>query len=79
MPRNRLTEQAIANIKDADYVELVKNNGVWNVHLCKEDECITLSNKLGHPVVYSSKENAKRSISGQNPDLTFKIKSQFSN
>mgnify|MGYP001110533704 FL=1 len=77
MPRNRLTDQAIANINAADSAQLQKATGGWNVHLSSSNGSVMLADKLGHPVIYSSKDAAKRALARHNDSIEVGIKPQL--
>ncbi|MCK9189492.1 hypothetical protein [Acidithiobacillus sp.] len=77
MPRNRLTDQAIANIKAANAAQLQKATGGWNVHLSSSKGAMMLADKFGRPAVYSSKDAAKRAIARHNDSIELGIKPQL--
>ena len=77
MSRNRLTDQTIANIKAAEQAQLVKVPLGWQVELSKETKSIPLADKVSRPVVYSSKEAARRALGRYNPALEISLKPEF--
>ena len=77
MPRNRLTDQAIANVMAADVAELQKAPGGWQVHLSSAKGSIALADKHQRPVTYSSKDAAKRALARHNPAIDVAIKPQI--
>ncbi|WP_019868033.1 hypothetical protein [Methylovulum miyakonense] len=79
MSRNRLTEQAIANIKAADKAKLEKIPGSgYKVTLVKDKSSIELTDKTQQrPVIFSSKDNAKRSLIRHNENIDISLKPQI--
>ncbi len=81
MPRNRLPDQAIADIGAAKSAELEKTSGVWNVRLFKGKlyRSVMLEDKFGVPIIYRSKADAKRTLIRHNKKLSknIRIKAQF--
>lgn len=77
MSRNRLTDQAIANVKAADSAQLKKVTGGWNVDLASRNGGLTLADKYGHPVIYPSKDAAKRALARHNDAIEVSIKPQL--
>ena len=81
MTRNRLTDLAIADIKDAKSAELVKTSGGWYVRLSKGKNYrpLMLDDKSGRSITYRSKTDAKRALIRHNKKLSknISIKAQF--
>jgi hypothetical protein len=77
MSRNRLTDQAIANVKAAENAELEKGFFGYQVHLRKGPTSVTLVDKTNRPVVYTSKDAAKRALGRHNCDLRISLKPQI--
>ena len=77
MLRNRLTDQAIANIGAAGKAELEKINGGYHVQLSSRKGEITLADKMSRPVTYPSKEAAKKALLRHNKDISISIKPQI--
>ena len=77
IPRVKLTELAIADVKKATTAKLVKSKGGYRVDVCNEHASERLLDKLGRAVIYSSKDNAKRTLNRHNPALKVEIKSRL--
>ncbi len=77
MTRNRLTEQAIANIKAAKEAKLEKNPCGWQVKLASETASVPLADKANRPVVYPSKEAAKRALGRHNDAIEISVKAMI--
>lgn len=75
--RNRLTDQAVANVGAAHTALLVKIDGGWQVELCNDNKCINLDNKLGESVVYPAKGAATRTLTRHNARIKVKVKPQL--
>jgi len=75
--RNRLTDQAIADIKAATSAQLEKVSFGWQVVLEKGGARIALEDKTDRPVVYTSKDAAKRSLERHNEDINISLKPRF--
>jgi hypothetical protein len=76
-PRNRLTDQAIANIGAAKSAQLTKAPGGWNVTLSSKKATVVLADKNGRPVLYKSKGAATRAIGRHNASLEPSIAPQL--
>lgn len=77
MQRNRLTDQAIANIKAAQAAQLEQVKGGWKVSLSSSKAEKVLADRLDRPVVYGSKDAARRAIVRHNESIEFSIKPQL--
>jgi hypothetical protein len=77
MHRNRLTDQAIANIRAANVAQLQKTSGGWQVHLSSSKGSVILSDKFDRPTIYESKDSAKRAIYRHNESIKLNIKPQI--
>lgn len=77
MHRNRLTDQAIANIRAADVAQLQKIAGGWQVHLSRSKGSVVLSDKFDRPTIYESKDSAKRAVYRHNDSIKISIKPQI--
>jgi trehalose-6-phosphatase len=78
MARNRLTEQAIANISAAKKAELERVNGVYHVQLSSsKGKEVKVIDKMSRPVAYSSKEAAKKALLRHNENITISLKPQI--
>ena len=77
MTRNRLTEQAIANISAAKKAELEKVNGGYHIQLTSKKGGVTITDKMSRPVTYTSKEAAKKALLRHNNDINISLKPQI--
>lgn len=78
MPRNRLTDQAIANIRAADSAHLKRvPGGGWNIDLSSSKGSAALVDKHDRPVVYPSKDSAKRALGRHNGEISISVKPQL--
>lgn len=73
--RNRLTEQAIADIRIADEITLSKGKGGYRVNAHKGDNATRIYDKNGCSVIYKSKDAAKRAIKRHNETAEIRLKS----
>jgi hypothetical protein len=77
MNRNRLTEQAIANISAAKKAELERVHGGYHIQLSSKKGEITITDKMSRPVTYTSKEAAKKALLRHNEDINILLKPQI--
>ena len=77
MSRNRLTDQAITNVKAVNRAQLEKVSGGYRVHLIKEQTSILLNDRMDRPVVYPSKDSAKRALGRHNDEINISLKPQI--
>lgn len=75
--KNRLTDQAIANVKAATRAQLEEVASGWQVCLASEAASIRLADKHNRPVIYTSKDAAKRSLARHNEAIHISFKPQI--
>jgi hypothetical protein len=68
--RNRLTLQAIADLQSATDATLHRDRGGYRVEVANEHGKTFLLDRVNNPVVYSSRDAAKRAIERHNPSIT---------
>lgn len=78
MDRIRLTEQAVVNIRAARTANLVKNKSGYIVQVSnKKGDSIFVLDKFDRPVIYGSKDAAKKAIKRHNPNADVFLKAQI--
>ena len=77
MPRNRLTAQAIADVKAATTASLIRSKGGYRVDLCNGRNCVRMLDKISRAVVFPSQDAAKRTLQRHNEDIQISLKSRL--
>lgn len=67
--RNRLTLQAIADLQSATSATLHRDRGGYRVEVANEHGSTYLLDRVNNPVVYTSRDAAKRAIERHNPEI----------
>ena len=77
MTRNRLTDQAIANIGAANKANLERVPNGYHIELSSKKGSVKLTDKASRPVIYTSKEAAKKALQRHNEDINISLKPQI--
>ena len=77
MNRNRLTDQAIANINAANRAELERVPGGYHIQLSSKKGSVKLTDKICRPVTYTSNVTAKKALLRHNQGINISLKPEI--